>query len=182
MAHLRKAVSLLALTAALAGCGLVPVTPWVKYTAYSTPIVDHQEFEDAFTAWKSGQSVSWTLRFKGSDFADQVLTIASSGTCSLGAALPTANTTSKTFKVSTSELQSLATQLIATGVFTLYDGHYGAYLQGGGQGGPDLDVTIGGLEKHVSKDDSLSAGVSREADIINKASNAVADLALKYVK
>jgi hypothetical protein len=175
----RSLISLLCF-AALAGCGAVPVTPWVKFTPYSNPVFDHQQFEDALNSWKTGRNVVWTVRFKSSDFADQELMLAGTGECSLGPRLATGSQQTRNFKPTKAELDHVIDRLIQSGVFTLYDGHYGPYSQGGGQGGPELTVIVNGQEKHVSKDAGLS--FSREGDIIGAASEAVADVALAYIK
>lgn len=176
--------SLLTLAAALgvAGCNYVPVTPWVAFTAYSNPNFDHTDFETQLNLWKQGHPVVWTVHFSSSEFVDQQLVIASNGLCSLGPPLPTTGKTTRTFRPTQSELSGLVDTLIGSGIFSLYDGHYGAYLQAGGTGGPDMTITVNDLIKHVSKDDNLNASVSHEASIIEKASNAVADLALKYLQ
>jgi hypothetical protein len=166
--------------AALLGCNVVPVTPWVKFTAYSNPSYDHQQFEDGLNAWKAGRNVVWTVRFKSSDFADKELMLSGTGKCSLGPRVDTGAQQTRNFTPTKPELDQVVSRLIESGVFTLYDGHYGPYLQGGGQGGPELTVTVNDLVKHVSKDAGLS--FSREGDIIGAASEAVADVALNYIK
>jgi hypothetical protein len=72
-------------------------------------------------------------------------------------------------------------RVVDSGVLDLYDGHYGAFAQQGGAGGPELKITVGGLLKHVSKDDGLSSNFSREAGAIQKAADSIADLALKHI-
>jgi hypothetical protein len=178
---MRRIASLLVM-ACLAGCNAVPVTPWVNFTPYSNPLFDHADFENLLTLWKSGKAVTWEVRFKGTSFSDQELVIKSTGEGNLGPRLPSGTTTTRTFKATNTELIQVVNAITDSGVLSLYDGHYGAYSQAGGAGGPELTFTVGTLVKHVSKDEALSPSISREASAIQKASDAVADLALKYIK
>lgn len=165
------------LLATLAGGCMMPVSPLVNFTPYSNPYVTKENFETQFQAWKSGRQVTWTIHYKGSSFSEQELVIGSDGKSSLGGQLPGGE---QSFTVSKADLSKLVDTLIQSGMFSLYDGHYGAWTQGGGAGGPQIRVTIGGLEKRVSKDQSLDVGW--EADAIQKASDAIASTALKYLK
>ncbi|MDB5099460.1 MAG: hypothetical protein JWM80_3881 [Cyanobacteria bacterium RYN_339] len=178
---MRRFASLLVL-ASLAGCNKIPVTPWVNFTPYANPLFDHTDFENVLAAWKSGKAVTWEIRFKGTGLSDQELVIKSTGEGNLGPRLPSGSSTTRTFKATNAQLIAVVDSITDSGVLSLYDGHYGAYSQGGGAGGPELTITIGTLVKHVSKDESLSPSISREASSIQKASDAVADLALKYIK
>lgn len=166
-----------ALLATLAGGCMMPVSPLVNFTPYSNPYVTKDNFETQFTAWKAGRQVTWTINYKGTSFSDQELVIPSDGKASLGGQLPGGE---QQFTVTRTDLGKLVDTLVSSGMFGLYDGHYGAWTQGGGLGGPQIKVTIGGLEKRVSKDQSLDIGW--ESDAIQKASDAIASTALKYLK
>lgn len=175
----RIAVSLT--LACLAGCNAIPVTPWVSFQAYSNPLFNRSDFETLLNAWKQGKAIAWDIRFRGTAFSDQVLVIKSTGEGSLGPVLPNATNPARSFKATNAELINVVNSITDSGVLGLYDGHYGAYTQGGGAGGPEITLTVGTLVKHVSKDDALSPSISREASAIQKASDAIADLALKYI-
>ena len=171
-------LTLLTLATLVTGCQL-PVTPVVNFTPYSNPFVPKESFETQFAAWKSGRQVQWTINYQGSGFAAQELIIAHDGKASLGGSVPgTAN--EQAFTITKADLAKMIDAVTATGIFGLYDGHYGAWSHGGGAGGPQIRVTINGLEKRVSKDTSLDIGW--EADAIQKASDAIASTALKYLK
>jgi hypothetical protein len=177
---MRRIASLLVL-AWLAGCNAVPVTPWVNFQPYANPLFDHTDFENLLNAWRSGKAVTWQIQFKGTSFSDQLLVIKSTGEGSLGPALPGGSANTRSFKATNAELIAVTNAIVDSGVLSLYDGHYGAYAQGGGAGGPELTFTVGTLVKHVSKDEALSPSISHEAGAIQKASDAIADLALKYI-
>lgn len=160
----------LALTAVLA-CGLTAcVTPYVRFTAASVPYYSQDLFSRVFSAWKTQRQSSWHMRLRGSRFSQDELIIKSTGEGSLGPVLPGGAQTVKTFKLSDDELKKLIDQVLASGVLNLYDGVYAPYAQGGGQGGPELNISAGGYSKQVSMDARL---VSPEASAIQKASDAM---------
>lgn len=165
------------LLATLAGGCQLPVSPLVNFTPYSNPYVPKENFESQFQAWKAGRQVSWTILYKGSNFSEQELVIPEDGKASLGGQLPGGD---QQFTISKADLTRLVDALIASGIFNLYDGHYGAWSHGGGVGGPEIRVTISGIEKRVSKDAGLDIGF--EADAIQKANDAIASTALKYLQ
>jgi hypothetical protein len=175
---MRPLLILLTLATLVTGCQL-PVSPLVNFTPYSNPYVPKENFETQFTAWKAGRSVPWTITYQGTGFSAQELIIASDGKASMGGQLPGTNNEAA-FTITKSDLTKMVDAVIATGMFGLYDGHYGAWTQAGGAGGPQIRVTIGGLEKRVSKYTNLDIGW--EADAIQKASDAIASTALKYLK
>lgn len=177
-----RRIATLVVLACLAGCNVIPVTPWVNFQPYANPLFDKADFDNLINAWKQGRAVTWQIQFKGTSFSNQLLVIKSTGEGSLGPSLPTATTTARAFKATNAELIAVVNAIDDSGVLSLYDGHYGAYSQGGGAGGPELTFTVGTLVKHVSKDEALSPSFSHEAGAIQKASDAIADLALKYIK
>lgn len=162
----------------IAGC----VSPLVNHTPYANPYFPKEEFERLFTAWKGGRNVSWEVRFRGSSLADQQLVLKSTGEGSLGSRLPGVGDQPQTFNPTKAELTRVVDRLIESGVLGLYDGHYGAWTQGGGVGGPEVRVLIGGMEKHVSKDPGLSGVASWEAGAIQQAADAILEIGLKYIK
>jgi hypothetical protein len=169
---------LLTLSVLLAGC----VSPLVNFTPYSTPYFPKEEFEKLLTSWKAGRSVTWEVRYKGSAFSEDELVIASDGQGSLGPRLPTASKQAKVFTAAKADLARMVDKLIASNIFSLYDGHYGAWAQAGGAGASEIRVVAGGIEKRVSKDPSLSTAISLEAASIQTASDAILEISRKYVK
>lgn len=174
----RFLASLLAPLAVVAAC----VSPQVNFTPYQNPYFPKEEFERQLNAWKAGQGVSWQLTYRGSAFADAELVINSEGPSSLGHQLPAGSQGTRTFTPQRAELAAVVDKLVGSQVFALYDGHYGAWTQGGGVGGPDVRIRVAGMEKRVSRDPGLSPYVSWEASAIQGVSDAVVELARKYVK
>lgn len=166
----------------LTACIPLPVNPAVNFTPYQNPWYPKEDFERLLNSWKSGRAVPWQIRYRGSAFSDSELVIESTGQGSLGPRLPGAGQQTETFTLSKDELKKLVDDMLASGVFGLYDGHYGAYTQGGGVGGPEIMATVGTLEKRVSKDPSLSSSISLEAGAIQAASDAIVKLALAKLK
>jgi hypothetical protein len=168
----------LTLTLLLAGC----VSPLVNFTPYSNPYFPKDEFEKAFTSWKAGRAVTWEVHYKGTAFSEDELVVNSNGQGSLGPRLPSSSRQTKTFQAAKADLTRLADRLVASGIFGLYDGYYGAWTQATGAGGSEVRVLASGLEKHVAKDPNLSTAVSLEASAIQGACDAMLELAGKYVK
>ncbi len=171
-----------ALLALLGACEYIqlPVSPLVKFSAYTNPYFRQADFEKQFAAWKAGRG-SWEIQMRGSTFSDRELVLHGSGTSAFGPRLPGPGSPAViSFTPTRAELVQVVDRLLACKVFDLYDGHYGAYTQGGGVGGPDLLIKVGGLEKHVSKDEELTSGW--EADAIRAAADAVVLLGTKYTQ
>lgn len=162
----------------VAGC----VSPLVNHTPYANPTFPKEEFERLFTAWKGGRNVAWEIHYRGTALADQQLVLKSTGEGSLGSRLPGVEKQPRTFTATKTELTRVVDKLNESGLFGLYDGHYGAWAQGGGVGGPEIRVLIGGMEKRVSKDAGLSGTISWEAGAIEKSSDAILEVGLKYIK
>src|SRR4051812_28405413 len=131
-----RRLSTLLILLSLAGCNAVPVTPWVSFSPYSNPLFDHADFENLLTLWKSGKAVAWEIRFKGTNLSDQELVLKSTGEGNLGPRLPSSPTSTRNFKATNAELIQVVNAVVDSGVLSLYDGHYGAYSQAGGAGGP----------------------------------------------
>ncbi|MEB3223302.1 MAG: hypothetical protein VKS61_14600, partial [Candidatus Sericytochromatia bacterium] len=128
------------------------------------------------------KAVTWTVSFRATAHTESALVVASQGPSSYGAQVTGSGARGGTFTPSRTELLSLSERLLETRLFDLYDGHYGAYDQGGGLVGPELRVEIGGLLKHVSYDQDLSPSLSWEAMALRDASDAVTALGLKYLR
>lgn len=178
----RAALLLMALV--LAGCPFqLPVSPLVRFTAFGVPYNTQEDFQKRFQSWKSGKPQPWTMRLRATALSDSSIILHSDEPSSLGPKLVGGTgTTGQTFKPTRAELVKLVDDVLTTKVFDLYDGHYGAYDQGGGIIGPDIVIQIGGLEKHVSYDEDLSASTSWEAGAIQRTSEAIKALGLKYLK
>lgn len=167
----------------LTGCPIQwPVSPLVRFTAFGIPYRTQDDFKSRFNTWKAGKSQPWSVRMRATALSESSIIINSDEASSLGPKLAGGTNPGNTFTPTKAELSKLIDDLLVTKVFDLYDGHYGAYDQGGGLIGPDLVVTIGGIEKHVSYDESLPASVSWEAGAIKGATDAVRALGLKYIK
>lgn len=160
-----------------AGCQL-PVTPLVTFTPYQTPLYTQKDFERQFASWKAGRPVTWEVQFKGTAFSESELVVRSNVPSSYGARLP--GQASREFTPTPEELSVVVNKLLAVKLFDLYDGHYGALTQAGGVGGPDIEIRVGGLLKHVSKDEDLQFGW--EAAAIKSAADVMVALGLKYIK
>lgn len=167
----------------LTACPLqLPVSPFVRFTAFGVPYRTQDEFKSRFASWKSGRGQPWSMRLRANAIAEAAIILNSDEPSSLGPRLAGGTNTGQTFTPTRAELSKLVDDLLSTKVFDLYDGHYGAYDTGGGLIGPDLVVTIGGIEKHVSYDEDLSPSISWEAGAVGKASEAIRNLGLKYLK
>jgi hypothetical protein len=168
----------------LCGCNLVymPVNPVVKFSAFQVPYYRQDEFARRFQAWRSGKAVTWTISFRATAHTESALVIASQGPSTYGAQMSGAGGRGGTFTPSRTELLALSERLLETRLFDLYDGHYGAFDQGGGLVGPEIRVEIGGMLKHVSYDQDLSPSLSWEATALRDASDAVMALGLKHLR
>lgn len=162
----------------LAGCA----SPLVNFTQHQTPTYPKEQFDQHFALWKAGKNATWEVRYKGTSFSEDELAITSDGQGSLGARLPTGSKQAQAFTVPRAELGKLVDKLVASNIFSLWDGHYGAWTQGGGVGGAEVRVVAGGLEKRVSKDPGLSTTLSWESASIQAAVDAILDLSRKYIK
>lgn len=171
------------LAVVLAGCNL-PVTPWARFVPASVPYYKQTDFEARFNNWKSGKSAyTWTIQYRATALSEAALVIRSEGASSFGPLLSgSTGTGGGSFTPPRTELVKLVDDLLTTKVFDLYDGFYGAYDQGGGLIGPQLKVEIAGLVKQVSYDEDLSPSMSWEAASIQRATEAVKALGLRYVK
>ena len=178
---MRRPVLFATTLALLAGCQL-PVTPWARFTAYAVPYHTQDDFKKRLDLWKSGKAVSWTLTYRASAHSDSALVIRSAGTSSFGPRLAGTGATGGEFTPTRAELSALIDELTTAKIFDLYDGHYGAYDQGGGLRGPEMRFEVSGLLKQLSYDDDLSASTSWEAAALQKASQAVTALGLKYIR
>ena len=168
----------LTLAVCLTGC----VSPLVNYTPYSNPTIPKEQFETSLTAWKGGSAVAWEVHYRGTAFSEDELMVKSNGQGSLGPRLPGGTKQSKTFTASKADLARLADRLIASGIFGLWDGYYGAWTQATGSGGSELRVVASGNEKRVARDPNLSTAISPEASAIQTACDAMLEIAKKYVK
>lgn len=158
----------------LAGCTWPQISsPLVNFTPYANPDIPKDQLDSMFNSWKAGQAIPWDVHFRGSQFSTAELVINSTGTSSLGA---------QTFTPSHAQLASLVDAIETSNVLSLYDGHYGAWLSGGGVGGPDVTIDIAGLTKHVSSDPEVNTTLSWEAGAIQTVSQALIKLANAYVK
>ncbi|HEY9720493.1 MAG TPA: hypothetical protein V6D47_00655 [Oscillatoriaceae cyanobacterium] len=158
----------------LAGCSWPQFSsPLTNFTPYANPNIPKEQFDSLFNAWKAGQAIPWNVHFRGSQFTTAELIINSTGTSSLGA---------QTFTPSHAQLASLIDEMQASNLFSLYDGHYGAWLSGGGVGGPDITVDVGSATKHVSSDPEVNTTLSWEAGAIQDVSQDLIKLADQYVK
>lgn len=164
-----------------AGCQL-PVTPWARFTAYSVPYHGQDDFKKRFDAWRTGRGVSWTLTYRASAHSDSALVLRSEGASSFGPRLVGTSDTGGEFTPTRAELALLVDELTTSKIFDLYDGHYGAYDQGGGLRGPEMRIEVGGLLKLLSYDDDLNASTSWEAAALQRASQAVTTLGLRYIR
>ncbi|MEB3328147.1 MAG: hypothetical protein VKQ33_02815 [Candidatus Sericytochromatia bacterium] len=176
--------ALAAAVLALGGCDLVylPVNPVVRFSAFQVPYYRQDEFARRFQAWRAGKVVTWTVSFRATAHSESALVIASQGPSTYGAQMSGSGGRGGTFTPSRTELLALTERLLETRLFDLYDGHYGAYDQGGGLVGPELRVELGGLLKHVSYDQDLAPSLSWEATALRDASEAVMALGLKYLR
>ncbi len=165
----------------LAGCQL-PVSPFARFTAFAVPYHSQEEFKKRLDAWKGGRAMSWTLTYRASAHSDSALVLRSEGTSSFGPRLAGTADTGGEFTPTKAELTLLIDELTTSKIFDLYDGHYGAYDQGGGLRGPELRMEVGGLLKHLSYDEDLSASASWEAAALQRASQAVTTLGLRYIR
>jgi hypothetical protein len=156
------------------------VSPLVNFTPFSNPVDGKDSFNAAFSAWHSGQNIPWSIHYLGSAFSQQTLIVNSSGASSLGPLLPGAKQ-ALSFTPSRQDLATLSDALTSSGFFGIYDGNYGTFTQRGGVGGPDIDIQIAGLEKHVSKAPNLSTTLSPEAAIIQGVADAIVAMAAKYL-
>jgi hypothetical protein len=169
---------LLLVSVLVAGCA----SPLVNFTQHQTPTYPKEQFDQHFALWKSGRNATWEVRYKGTSFSEDELVISSDGQGSLGARLPTGGKQAQAFTVPRAELGKLVDKLVASNIFGLWDGHYGAWTQGGGVGGAEIRVLAGNLEKRVSKDPGLSTTLSWESASIQAASDAILELSRKYIK
>jgi hypothetical protein len=177
----RPAALLVAVLALAAGCQL-PVTPWARFTAYPVPYRTQADFERRFDAWASGKVVTWTLTYRANAHADSALVLRSSGPSSFGPRLAGTNGTGGEFTPTRAELRAVLQEMITAKVFDLYDGHYGAYDQGGGLRGPEIKMDVEGMVKQLSYDEDLSPSASWEAAALQKASAAITALGIKYIR
>ena len=167
----------------LTGCPFtLPVSPLVRFTAFGIPYRTQDDFKTRFTSWKAGRSQPWSMRLRATALSEASIIINSDEPSSLGPKLAGGTNPGNTFSPTKAELGKLIDDILVTKVFDLYDGHYGAYDQGGGLIGPDLFVSISGIEKHVSYDEDLSPSVSWEAGAIKGATDVIRTLGLKYIK
>lgn len=176
----RRPVLFTAFIAVLAGCQL-PVTPWARFSAYAVPYHAQDDFKKRFDSWKAGRAVSWTLTYRASAHSDNALVLRSEGVSSFGPRLVGTGDPGQEFTPPRAELVRLVDDLLTTKIFDLYDGHYGAYDQGGGLRGPELRAEVGGLQKLLSYDEDLNASTSWEAAALQRASQAITALGLKYI-
>lgn len=170
------------LTALLATGCLLPVNPVVNFTPYQNPYYPREEFDRLLNSWKSGRPVTWQVRYRGSAFSDSELVIGSDGAGSLGPRLPGTGADPQNFTLSKEQLIKLVDALTGSGIFALYDGHYGAFTQSGGVGGPEIIAQVSNLQKRVSKDPALSPAISWEAGAIQTASDALVGIARSKLK
>lgn len=177
---MRRPVLFTAFIAVLAGCQL-PVTPWARFSAYAVPYHTQDDFKRRFDQWKAGRAVSWTLTYRASAFSENALVLRSEGASSFGPRLVGTGDPGQEFTPPRAELVQLVEDLLTTKIFDLYDGHYGAYDQGGGLRGPELRAEVGGLQKMLSYDEDLSATTSWEAAALQRASQAITAVGLKYI-
>ena len=167
--------------AIVAGCQL-PVTPWVRFSAYAVPYHAQDDFKKRLDAWKAGKAAPWSITYRASAHSDSALVLRSEGASSFGPRFAGTGDTGGEFTPTRQELATLVDDLTTTKVFDLYDGHYGAIDQGGGLRGPELRFEVNGLQKQLSFDEDLSASTSWEAAALQRASQAITTLGLKYLR
>lgn len=178
---MRRPIPLLLTLALVAGCQL-PVTPWVRFTAFPVPYHPQDDYVKRLDAWKAGRGQGWTITYRASAHSDASLVLRSEGSSSFGPRFAGTGDTGGEFTPPRAELVALVDELVTTKVFDLYDGHYGAYDQGGGLRGPELRFEVGGVLKQLSFDEDLAASTSWEAASLQRASQLITTMGLKYLR
>jgi hypothetical protein len=164
----------------LSACFL-PVNPLVRFSAYQVPYLRQDEFERPLNQWKAGRPVQWTIRYRATAHSDSELVIPSEGPAIYGSQMTGSGGRGGTFTPTRAELVKLIDTILETKIFDLFDGHYGAYNQGGGLQGPEMRFEISGMLKHVSFDTDLPTSLSWEADALMRTSRAIAAVGLRYI-
>lgn len=163
------------------GACFLPVNPLVRFSAYQVPYFRQDDFARLLNQWKSGRPVVWTIRYRATPHSDSELVIPHTGAAIYGAQTTGSGGRGGNFTPTRAELIKMVDALLESKVFDLFDGHYGAYNQGGGLQGPEIRIEVGGLLKHVSFDLDLPPSLSWEAGALDSANRAIANLGLRYI-
>lgn len=163
------------------GACFLPVNPLVRFSAYQVPYFRQDDFARPFSQWKAGRPVVWTIRYRATPHSDSELVIPHAGPAIYGAQMTGSGGRGGSFTPSRAELVKLVDALLESKVFDLFDGHYGAYNQGGGLQGPEIRFEVAGVLKHVSFDRDLPVSLSWEAGALDMASRAIESLGLRYM-
>lgn len=163
------------------GACFLPVNPLVRFSAYQVPYFRQDDFARPFNQWKAGRPVEWTIRYRSTPHSDAELVIPHTGPAIYGAQMTGSGGRGGSFTPTRAELVKLVDSLLESKVFDLFDGHYGAYNQGGGLQGPEIRFEVAGVLKHVSFDRDIPVSLSWEAGALDAASRAIRNLGLRYI-